>query len=240
MDCYWNRASGPCHRCTRSRSQSSALPVRPRTMDHRKQISRRRCQRHRANRRWIPLDWNRQRPDTFDGLNFRPVSFTSITTALNITILQLLTDARGTLWIRPEGAYLVSQKMASFRVSDTVIRNHRHVKDNHDGYWFRHRAGHIPVQGRRRSEIGPASPPVISLAETAEGKIWIGTLGDGLFLLTGGRLTKVSAGLSDRRSIVCCRSVKSCGSAPTRAFITGTATAFVGLNCRRSWVVSRF
>src|SRR5258706_313343 len=49
------------------------------------------------------------------------------------------------------------------------------------------------------SGLEPASPPVISLAETAEGKIWIGTLGDGLFLLTGGRLTKVSAGLSDRK-----------------------------------------
>jgi len=45
----------------------------------------------------------------------------------------------------------------------------------------------------------PASPPVISLAETAEGKIWIGTLGDGLFLLTGGQLSKVSTGLSDRK-----------------------------------------
>jgi ligand-binding sensor domain-containing protein/signal transduction histidine kinase len=37
------------------------------------------------------------------------------------------------------------------------------------------------------------------MAETAEGKIWIGTLGDGLFLLTGRQLTKVSAGLSDRK-----------------------------------------
>jgi len=66
---------------------------------------------------WIGTDRGLIR---FDGFNFRPVSFTSITTAVNTAILQLLTDARGRLWIRPEGAYLVSQKMASLRVSDTV------------------------------------------------------------------------------------------------------------------------
>ena len=137
----------------------------------------------------------------FDGLNFRPVSFTSITTALNITILQLLTDAHGTLWIRPEGAYLVSQKDGEFEsVRYGLYAISAMSKDNHDGVLvsdieqgtFRFRADDV-------QKLGPASPPVISLAETAEGKIWIGTLGDGLFLLTGGRLTKVSAGLSDRK-----------------------------------------
>jgi len=120
---------------------------------------------------------------------------------LNITILQLLTDSRGTLWIRPEGAYLVSQKGGEFEsVRYGLYAITAMSKDNHDGVLvsdieqgtFRFRAGDV-------QKLGPASPPVISLAETAEGKIWIGTLGDGLFLLTGGRLTKVSAGLSDRK-----------------------------------------
>jgi ligand-binding sensor domain-containing protein len=48
-------------------------------------------------------------------------------------------------------------------------------------------------------KLGPDSPPVISLAETADGKIWMGTLGDGLFLLTSGRATYVNAGLPDRK-----------------------------------------
>src|SRR5260370_16868927 len=44
-----------------------------------------------------------------------------------------------------------------------------------------------------------SSPPVIARAETADGKIWLGTLGDGLFLLAGGRATNVNAGLPDRK-----------------------------------------
>jgi signal transduction histidine kinase len=147
---------------------------------------------------WIGTDRGLIR---FDGLNFRPVSFTSITTALHITILQLLTDARGTLWIRPEGGYLVHQtdgKFESVRYGPVAIT--ALSKDNHDGVLvsdieqgtFRFRADDV-------QKLGPASPPVISLAETAEGKIWIGTLGDGLFVLAGGRLTNVRAGLSDRK-----------------------------------------
>ena len=56
---------------------------------------------------WIGTDRGLIR---FDGFNFRPVSFTSITPAPNVSILQLLTDARGTLWIRPEGNHLIRQK----------------------------------------------------------------------------------------------------------------------------------
>src|ERR1700690_4070228 len=37
------------------------------------------------------------------------------------------------------------------------------------------------------------------MAETADGKVWLGTLGDGLFFITGGRATKVNAGLTDRK-----------------------------------------
>ena len=48
-------------------------------------------------------------------------------------------------------------------------------------------------------KLGPSSPPVISMAETADGKVWLGTLGDGLFSLTGGRATNVNAGLPDRK-----------------------------------------
>jgi signal transduction histidine kinase len=45
----------------------------------------------------------------------------------------------------------------------------------------------------------PGSSPVISIAETSEGTIWLGTLGAGLFLMADGRAVAVNAGLPDRK-----------------------------------------
>jgi PAS domain S-box-containing protein len=147
---------------------------------------------------WIGTDRGLIR---FDGFNFRPVSFASIATASNVPILQLLTDAGGKLWVRPQGADLLRQNNGTFesvRYGPDAIT--ALSKDNHDGVLvsdieqgtFRFMADHL-------QKLGPASPPAISLAETADGKIWMGTLGDGLFFLRDGRATRVNAGLPDRK-----------------------------------------
>ncbi|MEA2259270.1 MAG: hypothetical protein QOJ51_2095 [Acidobacteriaceae bacterium] len=147
---------------------------------------------------WIGTDRGLIR---FDGFNFRPVSFASIATPSNVPILQMLTDAGGKLWVRPQGGYLVRQKDGQF---ESVKYGQGAIttlsKDSNDGVLvsdieqgtFRFTADHV-------QKLGPASPPVISLAETADSKIWMGTLGDGLFFLRGGRATRVSAGLPDRK-----------------------------------------
>jgi PAS domain S-box-containing protein len=145
---------------------------------------------------WIGTDRGLIR---FDGFDFKPVSFASVATASNVPILQLLTDAGGKLWVRPQGGYLVRQKDGKFESVSfgqgtiTVV-----AKENHDGVvvsdiehgTFRYMADGV-------QKLGPPSPPVISMAETAEGKIWIGTLGDGLFFLSDGRAAQVNAGLPD-------------------------------------------
>jgi signal transduction histidine kinase/ligand-binding sensor domain-containing protein len=146
---------------------------------------------------WIGTDRGLMR---FDGFNFRPVSFASIATASNVPILQLLTDAGGTLWVRPQGADLVRQKDGKFesvRYGPGVIT--ALSKDNHDGVLVSDTQGTFRFMEDHVQKLGPDSPPVISLAETADGKIWMGTLGDGLFLLTSGRATYVNAGLPDRK-----------------------------------------
>jgi signal transduction histidine kinase/ligand-binding sensor domain-containing protein len=147
---------------------------------------------------WIGTDKGLIR---FDGFNFRPVSFAPIGTASNVPILQLLTDAGGKLWIRPQGADLVRQKDGKFEsvrygpVAITALS-----KDNHGGVLVSdEEQGTLRFMEDQVQKLGPALTPVISLAETAEGKIWIGTLGEGLFLLRDGRVTQVNAGLPDRK-----------------------------------------
>jgi len=147
---------------------------------------------------WIGTDRGLIR---FDGFDFKPISFTSITTAPNLSMLQLLTDARGTLWIRPEGAYLVRQEDGKFKSVRYGLDAITAVsKDNNDGVLVSNIGqGTFRLRADAVQKLGPSSPPVISMAETADGKIWLGTLGDGLFVLTGGRATQVNAGLPDRK-----------------------------------------
>ncbi|HXT26877.1 MAG TPA: two-component regulator propeller domain-containing protein [Candidatus Eisenbacteria bacterium] len=147
---------------------------------------------------WIGTDRGLIR---FDGFNFRPVSFASSATASNVPILQLLTDAAGKLWIRPQGGDLVRQKDGKFEsvrygqgAITAVSKDKREgvlVSDIEQGT-FRFTADHV-------QKLGPDSPPVISMTETADGKVWLGTLGDGLFFLTGGRATQANTGLPDRK-----------------------------------------
>ena len=148
---------------------------------------------------WIGTDRGLVR---FDGFNFRSVSFSSIATASHASILQLLSDTRGKLWIRSEGADLVRQKDAKFESVRYGLDAITAVsKDNNDGVLvssigqgtFRFMADDV----QKLAPFVFGSAPVISIAETAEGKIWLGTLGTGLFFLADGRATKVNRGLPD-------------------------------------------
>jgi len=141
----------------------------------------------------------------FDGFNFRPVSFASITTASNVSILQLLTDGAGTLWIRPQGAYVVRQKDGKFEsVGYGLPAITALSRDNNGGVLVSDvERGTFRFMGDDVQKLAPNAvpglPPVISTAQTADGKIWMGTLGAGLFVLAGGRTTQVNAGLPDRK-----------------------------------------
>src|SRR6201996_1935907 len=147
---------------------------------------------------WIGTDKGLMR---FDGFNFRFVSFTSIPAASNVPILQLITDAEGKLWIRPQGAYLVRQKDLKF---ESVRYGFPAItalsKDDHGGVLVSDiEQGTFRFTPDAVQKLGPSTPPVISMAETNDGKVWLGTLGDGLFFLTGGRADNVDTGLPDRK-----------------------------------------
>jgi PAS domain S-box-containing protein len=147
---------------------------------------------------WIGTDRGLLR---FNGFSFRPVSFSPVATASNAPIVQVLTDAGGQLWIRPQGAYLIRQKDSKFEnVPYGLPAITALSKDNHGGVLVSDiEQGTFRFTADTVQKLGPSSPPVISMAETADGKVWLGTLGDGLFFLAGGQVTNVRAGLPDRK-----------------------------------------
>jgi PAS domain S-box-containing protein len=147
---------------------------------------------------WIGTDRGLIR---FEGFTFRPVSFSSNASDSNVPILQLLRDADGELWIRPQGAYLVRQKNRTFEsVRYGLPAITALSQDNRGGVLVSDiEQGTFRFTGASAQKLGPSLPPVISMAETADGKVWLGTLGNGLFFLAGGQATNVKAGLLDRK-----------------------------------------
>jgi len=119
---------------------------------------------------WIGTDRGLLR---FDGFNFRPVSFTSISTASNVSILQLLTDSRGALWIRPQGAYIVRQKDGKFEsVGPGLPAITAASKDNNGGVLVSDiYQGAVRFMGddvqKLAPDVLPGLPPVISMAQNS-------------------------------------------------------------------------
>ena len=156
---------------------------------------------------WIGTDKGLVR---FDGFTFTNISFTPVPTASSIPILQLLTDANGELWIRPQGADVVHQRNGQFEsarygaqeMTSQITALSRDVKgrmlvsDIAHGT-FRFSGGE--VEKLAAPAILPGAAPIISMAEGTDGKIWMGTLGAGLFFFADGRATNINAGLPDRK-----------------------------------------
>jgi len=162
----------------------------------------------------------------------------------NVSILQLLTDAGGKTVDPSAGRRSrTPKKRASLGASDTVTAQSPPCqKTGTAEYWFPTSSKALSVfTADDVQKLGPSSPPVISMTETADGKVWLGTLGDGLFFLTDGRATNVNAGLPDRKinSLLPIDEELWVGHRH-RLVSRKTATAFVGSSCRRSSVMSKF
>jgi ligand-binding sensor domain-containing protein len=130
----------------------------------------------------------------YDGFNFVRVSIPSTARPSNIPILALLTDASGTLWVRVQGADVLRQRNGKFE----AVAYGTGLLSSHVSAISKDRNGAVLVsdvikgtfrfEGENTQRVAtpkmlPGSSPVISIAETSEGRIWLGTLGAGLFLL---------------------------------------------------------
>lgn len=143
----------------------------------------------------------------FDGMNFVTAqqldpSFRSITNVLGLT-----TDSEGNLWVWMQGLILRYRKGSFEDVTPDLA----------PGSFITAMAGSadggILLSNPKRGEIlygkdgfkSLASSEtfltalVIAIAQTPDGKIWIGTRGDGLFCLVNGQITPITQGLPDRK-----------------------------------------
>jgi len=158
---------------------------------------------------WIGTDKGLVR---FDGFTFTLVSLRPSASPSNTPILQLLTDPDGQLWIRPEGADVVRQNNGQFesvrygnRMQTSQItamskdNNGRIVVSDIAKGTFRFQGADVVQLAKPAVLSGLASPPIISMAQGTDGKLWLGTLGVGLFSFADGQATLLDAGLPDRK-----------------------------------------
>ena len=157
---------------------------------------------------WIGTDNGLVR---FDGFNFRSIPFSSSASIFeNAPVLGLSTGTDGKLLVRLQGAGVLRQSHGNFESvtagpSETASHVTAMWSEPGGGILFSDLiSGMLRLRGEKlevlaRRGVLPRSMLAISLAETPDGKIWIGTLGDGLSYLAQGRVSTVSSGLAYRK-----------------------------------------
>ncbi len=151
---------------------------------------------------WIGTDKGLLR---FDGLRFVQVRLSDALQQPVAPVLGLATDAEGDLWGRLQGLNLVRRHRQSFATPNPPIDAVTALCRGKDGDVFmssltlgimRYRHGNMETL--TPSEVHPNSV-TLSIAETSDGRVWIGTRDDGLFYLDHGGLVAVKEGLPDRK-----------------------------------------
>ena len=155
---------------------------------------------------WIGTDKGLVR---FDGFAFLPVPPESLLPQ-NDPILGLITDAQGDLWVRMQTAGILRYNRGKFEnlasgPNATVTQVTAIARENAAGMLLSDLiSGTLRLRRGKLDRIAPArilpgSSVTMSIAGTAGGKIWLGTLGAGLFYLENGRATRVTQGLTEKK-----------------------------------------
>jgi ligand-binding sensor domain-containing protein/signal transduction histidine kinase len=145
----------------------------------------------------------------FDGLTFRLFTQTDSAILPAGPILDLLTDGEGNLWIRPQSRNLVRYYQGTFHDAMPELDN------RYSGITAMCRGARGEAlftvlatgtfsysQGRFSRLFSAAEQPnllIISMAQTSDGKIWMGTRDAGLFYLSQGQMFAVSQALPDKK-----------------------------------------
>jgi len=144
----------------------------------------------------------------FDGSSFRRFPEAGRASATVTQVLGLSADGRGGLWVRLGGPRVLRyhdgqfESLSSLETMEDAITA---MTRTPDGTVLLAGIVNGPLRwsGQRLEALAPrvslpARSPVTSMAEAADGKVWMGTQGEGLFYLDQGRVTAVTKGLPDR------------------------------------------
>jgi signal transduction histidine kinase/ligand-binding sensor domain-containing protein len=145
----------------------------------------------------------------FDGSTFQRFPEPSVT-SLSITRAPgLSADSRGDLWVRTGGAGVLRYRDGRFETVlgiETMEDAVTAMAQMRDGSMVFAGIVNGPLRwnGQRLEAVAPraalpARTPVTSIGEAADGTLWLGTQGEGLFRVVGGEVTPVTKGLPDRR-----------------------------------------
>ncbi len=145
----------------------------------------------------------------FDGLSFRLFNHTNSTALLAGPILDLMTDADGNLWIRPQSRNLLRYRNGTFQdMMPDLDRAHLGVTTMCRGpagealFAVSETGIFLYSNGQFEKLISTAERPnlmVISMAKTGDGKVWMGTRDAGLFCMSEGQLATVTEGVPDKK-----------------------------------------
>ncbi len=142
----------------------------------------------------------------FDGLNFR-LTKDAPGLANNASVLGLTIDHDRTLWIRSDGARLVRYRDGTFDPSgpNLAVPNSRitamSLGNQGEPLMSSMQHGASIFRGGKFEIVAPVSDlprsPVLAVAQTTDGSIWMGTRGVGLYRLYQGNTASVTEGLPD-------------------------------------------
>jgi ligand-binding sensor domain-containing protein/signal transduction histidine kinase len=145
----------------------------------------------------------------FDGLNFRLFNYTNSPAFPAGPILELMIDAEENLWIRPQSRNLVRYRAGTFQdvtldldSSQSGITAMCRGIEGEALFEVRTAGTFIYRAGRFSKLISTVNLPnilIISMAQTSDGKLWMGTRDAGLFFRSEGQMVAVTNELPDKK-----------------------------------------
>lgn len=140
----------------------------------------------------------------FDGLNFRLFDHAHFTAIPAGPVLGLTTDNEAGLWVTPQRPSLLVYRSGRFQdMPPELVRRDAGVtaiaRDTNGEVLLATPNGPVRYHSGKFVRLGLPNVLVISIAETADGRVWIGTRDAGLFCLSESRVSNITQGLPDRK-----------------------------------------